>query len=202
MTSARRANERQHRRFLAAGIGASVAVHGAILGLSTFSVPASTAGVADGDRNRPADRADAPVMEVVTLAEVPAAIPAPPARSPSAAAAPSRAAGARSPAAAPRPVAEAAPSAAEMLAALETRARPSMRPNFAALQSVSPGGPSALPAVAGAGDDHAGHDHGQDEDDGNSWWRRLGISVGSGGGHCKPRPGVVVSGPREPVTSR
>lgn len=197
MTSARRAKERLHRRFLAAGIGTSVAVHGAILGLSTFSVPASTAGVADRDRNRTVDRAEAPVMEVVALAQVPAATPAPPARSPSAAAAPSRAAGARSPAAAPHPVAEAAPSAAEMLAALETRARPSMKPNFAALQSVSPGGLSALPAVAGDGDDH---DNG--EDDGNSWWRRLGISVGSGGGHCKPKPGVIVSRPHEPVTSR
>lgn len=141
-------------------------------------------------------------MEVVVLAEAPAATPAPPARSPSAAAAPSRAAGTHAPAA-PRPVAEAVPSAAAMLAALKAPARPYMKPNFAALQSVSPSGPSALPAVAGAGDDHAGRDHGHGEDDGNSWWRRLGISVGSGGGHCKPKPGgVIVSGPREPVTSR
>lgn len=202
MTSTRRTKERQYRRLFAAGIGSSVALHGAILGLTTFSVPASTAGPADRDRNRAAGPED-PAMEVVVLAEAPAAAPALPARSPSAAAVPSRAAGAASPAAAPRPVAEAAPSATAMLAAFEARSRPSMKPNFAALRGLSPNGLSALPTVAGAGHDQAGNDHGHGEEDGNSWWRRLGISVGSGGGHCKPRPGgTIVSGPREPVTSR
>lgn len=206
MKSTRRAKERQHRRLFAAGIGTSAALHAAVLGFSTFSVPASTAGVAERNADRsPAPADEAPAMEVVTLAKAPAT----PAQSPSAsvapsAAAPSPAAGAASPAAAaPRTAAEATPSAALMLAAFEARARPAMKPNFAALQGVSPRGLSALPATAGPGDDLAGHDHGHDEDDGNSWWRRLGISVGSGGGHCKPRPGgTIVSEPREPVTSR
>lgn len=202
MTIARKLRERRHRRLLAAGIGASAALHGAVLGLSTFGVPETPAGPEDRANDQPPISAEAPAMELVTLAPTLASAPAQPSSSASAATSP--AAGAASPAVAPNPGAESAPiSATAMLAAFEARARPTMKANFASLLSVSPGGPSTLPATAGPGDDHAGHDHGREEDDGNSWWRRLGISIGSGGGHCRPKPGgVVVSGPREPVTLR
>ena len=210
----RQVRERQYRRIFVAGIGVSVAVHGVVLGVSAFKVPASTAGDADETsstatpeaaqfraielvelsvQNEPVE-APTPVEAAAVLASSqPAPATPPPPTVASVRAVPSPAGGAPAPAI----------DAATMLASLGAPSAPTMRANFAAQRSLPYGASAsqAIPAPAGA-DPHAGHDHGSDEEsDGTGWWGRFKVALGQGaGGHCKPRkPPVVVSGPNVPA---
>ena len=194
----RQVRERQARRIFAAGIGVSVAVHGVILGVSTFTVPASTAGPEETSRSATPEEAPFRAIELVELSvlEEPTEVSAP-AEDVAVVALSEPAPATPAPAAAtPRP----ATDAVTMLAAFAAPSAPSMRANFAVQRNLPSGASQAIPALAGE-DPHAGHDHGSDEEsDGTGWWGRFKVALGQGaGGHCKPRkPPVMVSGPHQP----
>lgn len=204
---ARQVRERQYRRIFVAGIGVSVVVHGVVLGMSTFQVPASTAGDDDASRTARPQEARFRAIELVELSPleepvealvpteveaVPASSEPAPATPPPAGATPAPASGASAPAI----------DAATLLASLGTPSAPTMRANFAAQRSLPYGSSAsqAIPVLVGE-DSHEGHDHGgEEESDGTGWWGRFKVALGQGaGGHCKPRkPPVVVSGPNLP----
>ncbi|MCY3545873.1 MAG: hypothetical protein OXH49_03260 [Gemmatimonadetes bacterium] len=204
----RRARDRQHKRIVGVGLVVSVALHAVLLAGLDFVVPETEATVGSAEPN-----ADVPFefvsMELVNIEEVEPlpeepmiaddrpvlADPAPdqvadaPAGDPTPAG-PAAGAPARVATGAPPPAA--APSAADLIASLERQSSVdlAMRPQFVAQRGV-PGALDAIDAV----DAHAGHDHDEEEGDNQeSWWRRLGVPLGSGGTKiCKPaRPPVVV----------
>lgn len=205
----RRARDRQHKRIVGVGLVVSLALHAVLLAGLDFVVPEpeATAGAPESSR------ADAPVefisMEMVNIEEIEpvpdepmiaddqpvVADPAPdqvadaPSGDPTPAG-PAQGAPARIATGSPPPAA--APSAADLIAALELESSVAltMRPQFVAQRGV-PGALDAIDAV----DAHAGHDHDEEEGDNQeSWWRRLGVPLGSGGTRiCKPaRPPVVI----------
>lgn len=208
----RRIRERQYRRIFVAGIGVSAAAHAVVLGVSTFEVPAKTAGPAETNRSAASEavRFDAIELVEISVQAEPTEAPAPveavvaaaavePSPAEPAAASPSSARATSAPAAGtPSP----AMSTAALLASLEAPAAPSMRANFAVQRSL-PYGASASQAISETpyADPHAGYDHGDDEEsEGEGWWGRFKVALGQGaGGYCKPRkPPVLVSGPSQP----
>lgn len=204
----RRARDRQHKRIVGVGLVVSLALHAVLLAGLDFVVPETEATVGAAEAN-----ADAPLefvsMELVNIEEVEPvpeepmiaderpvmADPAPdqvadaPAGDPTPAG-PAQGAPASLATGAPPPAA--APSAADLIATLDRQSSVAlaMRPQFVAQRGV-PGALDAIDAI----DPHAGHDHEEEEGDNQeSWWRRLGVPLGSGGTRiCKPaRPPVVI----------
>ena len=173
----------------------SLALHGVVLGALSFKTPDSTDSTADDRANKSAF--DLPAIEIVQIHETVEPLrevevvslrpvvttPAPEPRPEPALGMPRAAAGGES----------AAPAAATEVAevGIEARIALSMRPQFATQRSLS-GSLHPLEAI----NSHAGHDHEEDDgdDEGDSFWRRLGVPLGSGGGKvCKPRrPPVVI----------
>ena len=66
----------------------------------------------------------------------------------------------------------------------------SMMPRFGIQREL----PKSLRQPVAQLDPHAGHDHGEgDGEEEESWWRRLGMKFGIGGGKiCRPRPELIV----------
>lgn len=184
--SPRQVRERQYRRMVATGLGVSVAIHGAILGLSTFEIDTPVSARDAARAESPETVFETPALELVTLKQpsVEATEPEPaPAQAPS------------------RVAAEPTPRAASPRAMMEVQLALSMQHDFTTQREVSDW---ALQPIRFAGNDLGGDDE-DDEDNGRdknsggrSWWEGLGIAVGiGGGGHC-PVPGA---GP-EPYVSR
>lgn len=169
--TARQLRERQYRRVLFTALGTSAAIHGAFLGLSTFSVDGPAGEEASVQESEASF--EIPALEVVTL------------ESPSAPTVESI----EAPGQAPQRVAEdPTPSAASPQARIESQLALTMRYDFTTQRSVSK---LALQPIQFAGDLAGGDD--DDEDDrgahsdsgGRSWWEGLGLAVGiGGGGHC------------------
>lgn len=162
MTSAprvRTARARKHRRTVAAGLAASMVLHGVVLAGKTPAPPARQVE-AEPDRAEPV-RFATPALELVRM-EVETPV---------------------------KPVlqevkAVAEPAAEEPSAEPAGRARPrqvalSMRPDFTAVHAATAFAlaPLVLPQRAAEAPS-------DDEDEGRSFWARLGISTGRGGGAC------------------
>jgi len=182
----RQVRDRQYRRMVATGLGVSIAVHGAILGWSTFEIEGPST-MDDGIRAESSEAIfETPSLELVTLKRpsVEATEPEP------------------APAQAPARVAvEPTPSAASPHANVEAQLALSMQHDFTTQREVSDWAlqPIRFAGKALGGDDEDDEDNGRDKNSGGrSWWEGLGIAVGiGGGGHC-PVPGA---GP-EPYVSR
>ncbi len=182
-----------HRRLVFVGLGASVAVHAAVFAGLSFSVPNVPNGDVESAPPRPSIAADEVPLQVVQIQEtlpvdpevavtdVPVLTSPAPVEEPGTAA-PSRAAASAS----------AAETKAMTLDDLQkaivfTSRELSMRPNFAASRQIA-GARDPIAAV----DPHAGHDHGDLDDDEDGFWTRLGNAwgqamSGSGGGKiCRP----------------
>ena len=196
----RRVRDHQHRRGLLVGIGVSVALHAVVFGALNFQT-------ADGGADAPGMSEEQVLldvaMEIVEIREVTeitvemptstrpiVASPAPVDR-PEPASASMGAASASA-------VVIASITPADLLAATAlTSPNLTMRPRFAAQREIA----GAMQQI-GAPDPHAGHDHGEEEDEGDGFWQKLGnawgkVPMGSGGGKvCKPptvtRPPAVI----------
>lgn len=157
--SARTERGRKHRRTVAAGLAASVVLHGVVLGGKAAAPPVRQAAA----EPEPAERVQfsTPVLELV---RVEVETPVKPVRQEVKAAAEP---------AAEEPSPEPAGSAAPRQVAV------TMRADFTALHSATAFAlaPLALPQRAA----EASSD---DDDEGRSFWARLGISTGRGGGAC------------------
>ncbi|MDE2803849.1 MAG: hypothetical protein OXN18_01755 [Gemmatimonadota bacterium] len=204
----RRARDRQHKRIVGVGLVVSLALHAVLLAGLDFEVPetAATVGAAEPSADAPLEFVSMELVNIEEIEPVPEEpmiaddrpvvadpssdqVAATPAGDPTPAG-PAQGAPARTATGAPRPAA--APSAADLIASLDRQSSVAlaMRPQFVAQRGV----PGALDAVD-AIDPHAGHDHEEEEGDNQeSWWRRLGVPLGSGGTRiCKPaRPPVVI----------
>ena len=168
----RQLRERQYRRVLFTALGTSAALHGAVLGFSSFTV--------DGPHDeeaRAAEEAEAtfeiPALEILTL------------ESPSA---PTLEA-VEAPGQAPQRVAEnPTPSTASPEARVESQLALTMRYDFTTQRSVSKFAlqPIQFEGDLAGGDDDDEHDRGAHADSGGrSWWEGLGLAIGiGGGGHC------------------
>ena len=197
MTS-RRVRNHQHRRGVIIGIGVSAALHAVVFGALRFQTAEMTADadlVGPGDEHTLFDVA----MEIVEIREVPDVDPEvvasdrPVVNSPAPVDLPeptSASMGAASASAAE--IASITP--ADLLAATAlTSPNLSIQPRFAAAREIG----GALQEV-GALDPHAGHDHGDEEEEGEGFWQKLGnawgkVPMGSGGGKvCKPPKPIVV----------
>ncbi len=193
-----KARRQRHRRMALVGLGVSVALHAAIFATLSFEVPEQT----DTPAGTVAERAVAapvPAMEVVRIVEVPQVDPEvvtsdrPVVTAPSPIDRPQPPSSSlRTPATAPSATVSAA--AAPALSTIELIAASSLNGSLTTRVSFgSPGQvPGALDAIAAA-DPHAGHDHGEeDEEEGRGFWQRLGdawgkVAMGSGGGKvCRP----------------
>ena len=171
--NARRARDLQYRRVVATGFLVSVAIHGAVLGLSTFTVAAPESPGEEPREEATQSEFQVAALELITLEK---------------AAAPTAEPVVQRAQAASRPVETeqaAAPSPRDLL---QRQIALSMRPDFTTQRAVSDW---SLQPIQFAGDldggdlddedDHAGHDH----SGGRSWWEGLGNAIGiGGGGHC------------------
>jgi len=205
--STRVARDRQHRQLVGIGLVVSLAIHAVVLGGMTFHVPDQSGEV--GKFGQPEVEApfETAFLELIEIEEIPEPVEVEPiidnaravVATPTPEPQPTPAAGELSQAA-PASAAEAAsgagaPSASSVATELvklgrEARIALSMKPQFVAQRSVA-GANQPIEAV----DPHAGHDHAEDDgDEEDSWWRRLGVPLGSGGGKiCRPpRPPVVI----------
>lgn len=172
--SERNVRERQYRRVVAIALGVSAAIHGAVLGLSSFTLETDVPGseeVAAGERPEPTF--EIPALEVVTL-ESPSAPTFEPVKATGQAA--------------QRPAVDPTPAAPSPEARIESQIALSMRYDFTTQRSVSE---FALQPIQFAGDLDGGdhdeeYDHGAYHDTGGrSWWEGLGLALGiGGGGHC------------------
>jgi len=166
---------RRHRRTVLAGLATSVVLHGVVLGVKTSPAPAP--------RTQPADPPEEPVrfaasaLEVVQLEIDEPVKPVPQeTKAPTPAVEPNIA----------EPAQEPAGAAREASIAL------SMRPDFSAQHRLTAFALQPMPMsrrpAAEAGED--------EEERGRSFWDRLGISTGRGGGACPiPRkPGSYQAG--------
>ncbi|NNM31574.1 MAG: hypothetical protein HKO53_00825 [Gemmatimonadetes bacterium] len=187
--NARQVRERQYRRVLATALGVSAAVHGVVLGWSSFSV---SAPAPDSPVEREAQEAPAtfekPALKLVSLE-------APSAPAPQSVVAPGQA---------PQRIAEdAKPAAASPEAMLESQVALSMQFDFNTQREMENW---ALQPIQFAGNldggdeddekDEGAHDH----SGGRSWWEGLGLAIGiGGGGHCPvPDRGVPTVISRDP----
>ncbi len=167
------AKARNDRRTVLAGLAISLALHGVLLGRKT--APAPLPATASEEEPAEPPRFSTPVLEVVRL-EIEK--PVKPVQQEATAVAP-----AVEPA-----LAEPSPEAAG--AARPRRVALSMRPNFAALHPATAFAldPVPIPQREAA-------EPSDDDDTGRSFWQRLGISTGRGGGAC-PIPRKPSSPPR------
>lgn len=208
--STRRIRNRQNRMAVGAGLAVSVAVHGVLFGALTFQAPQppseTPAGVAE-----PAVLQESSI-ELVEIKEVrepvvlePILVQARPAKATPTPEelpepAPGEVAVAKAGDAPPSDAVtgadvnargDAFPSATS-LAETGLPARPalSMKPRFGVMKEL----PESLRRPVALLDPHAGHDHGEgDGEEELSWWRRLGLKFGIGGGLvCRPRPELIV----------
>ena len=187
--NARQVRERQYRRVLATAFGVSAAVHGMVLGWSSFSIPAPAADVAEERETREAPATfEKPALQLVSLDA-----PSSPAPEPSIA-----------PAQAPQRIAEdptpAAPSPESML---ETQLALSMRFDFNSQREMENWAlqPIQFTGDLDGGDQDDERDQGvHDHSGGRSWWEGLGLALGiGGGGHCPvPNRGVPTVISRDP----
>lgn len=187
----RRARDHQHRREVVVGIGVSVALHGVVFGALSFQTAGSPSGadaMVPGEEPALFDVA----MEIVEIREVTKS-------SPEVAASTRPVVTSPAPADRPEPTSAsmgmASASAAEIAsltpadllgATALTSLNLSMRPHFASQREIA----GAMQQV-GALDPHAGHDHGDEEEEGEGFWQKLGNAwgkapLGSGGKVCKP----------------
>ncbi len=189
-TSDRLARRKRHRKVVASGLAASLVLHGVALSALSRTQPSPTpASVADGS---PRPLPPAPPIQVVRIEEPtpPVADVEPVVLKP---VLPVRAAeaGPRTPEGAKDGSLGGAPSARASLAPADVvdlgraaRVALSMRPQFATQRRV----PGALRPIERL-DAHADREDEGGEDEGESFWRRLGVPIGRGGGQiCKPRP--------------
>ncbi len=205
--SVRTARDRQHRQIVGVGLVVSLAIHAVVFGAMKFHVPDQSGEV--GKFGQPDVEApfETAFLELIKIEEVPEPVEVDPiidnaravVATPTPEQQPTPAAGELSQAA-PAAVAEAASGAGTPVASSvatefvrlgrEARIALSMKPQFVAQRSVA-GADQPIEAL----DPHAGHDHAEDDgDEEDSWWRRLGITVGTGGGKvCRPpRPPVLI----------
>lgn len=163
-THDRQAKTRSDRRTVAAGLAVSLALHGVLLGGKTAPAP-DAARQAEPVQEPPEPvRFSTPVLEVVQLEvetpvkpvvqEIEIFVPA----------------------AEPGP---AEPSAEPAGAALPSRIALSMRPDFTARHPMNPMALDPVPVPQ-----RAAAEPSDDEEEGRSFWARLGISTGRGGGAC------------------
>lgn len=189
----RRARERGQRRILYVGLGVSVALHGVVFGALDFRT-ADRPGT--GSETEAGTQAPFEIiaLEIVDVREAPEVV------DPDVAVTDLPVVVSPAPEDLPEPtsasMAAASASAAEVatLTVSDFLGAPTlsssslaMRPRVAAQREI----PGALASVAVA-DPHAGHDHGEEEEDGEGFWNALGnawgkVRMGSGGGKiCRP----------------
>ena len=194
MNLTRRQRNIRHRKTVLLGVGASVLLHAALFGALTFRTDdlAEKASLQGDDPGAPSFEA----IRIVQIEEAPEVDPEvavtdrPVVNTPAPVEAPEPAASSRGAASAAAAEVAAAMTLEEILGARSVAsAELSMRPQFAASRDVG----GAFEVVAFA-DPHAGHDHGEDEEEGEGFWQKLGdawgkVALGSGGGKvCKPPP--------------
>ena len=184
--NARQVRERQYRRVLATALGVSAAVHGMVLGWSSFSVGVpSQDSLTERETQEAPAKFEKPALQLVSL-EAPAA----PAPQP-----------VISPGQAPQRIAEdPKPAAASPESTLESQIALSMQFDFNTQREMENW---ALQPIQFAGNLDGGdqddekdvgvHDH----SGGRSWWEGLGLALGiGGGGHCPVQdrgPATVIS---------
>ena len=174
--TARQLRERQYRRVLLTALGTSAAIHGAVLGWSSFSVegpPAEDVAVQETEASF-----EIPALEVVTL------------ESPSAPTVETVVA----PGQAPQRIAEdPTPRAASPEARIEAQIALTMRYDFTTQRNVSKLAlqPIQFAGDLAGGDDDDEHDRGAHGDSGGrSWWEGLGLAIGIGGRRTLPGRGA------------
>lgn len=188
----RRVRERGQRRVLYAGLGVSIALHGVVFGALNFRT-ADSPGSTAAEMGRQAAPFEVVALEIVDVREVPeevnpevAATDIPVIVSPAPEDLPEPTSGGR--AAASASAAEVATlTVADLMGSTVLSSSLAMRPRAAAQRDI----PGAFTGVAMA-DPHAGHDHGDEEEEGEGFWGALGnawgkVKMGSGGGKvCRP----------------
>ena len=188
----RRVRERGQRRVLYAGLGVSIALHGVVFGALNFRT-ADSPGSTAAEMGRQAAPFEVVALEIVDVREVPeevnpevAATDIPVIVSPAPEDLPEPTSGGR--AAASASAAEVTTlTVADLMGSTVLSSSLAMRPRAAAQRDI----PGAFTGVAMA-DPHAGHDHGDEEEEGEGFWGALGnawgkVSMGSGGGKvCRP----------------
>ena len=174
------------------GVGASIVLHGLVFGALSFRTADSPGSTASESGRQPAPF-EVVALEIVDVREVPetvnpevAATDLPVIVSPAPEDLPEPTASGM--AAASASAAEVATlTVADLLGSPVSSASLAMRPRAAAQRDI-PGGFTGI-AMA---DPHAGHDHGDEEEDGEGFWGALGnawgkVRMGSGGGKiCRP----------------
>ncbi len=190
--SPRKARERGQRRVLFVGVGASIVLHGLVFGALSFRTAESPGSTGSEPGRQPAPF-EVVALEIVDVREVPetvnpevAATDVPVIVSPAPEDLPEPTASGM--AAASASAAEVATlTVADLLGSPMSSASLAMRPRAAAQRDI-PGGFTGI-AIA---DPHAGHDHGDEEEDGEGFWGKLGnawgkVGMGTGGGKiCRP----------------
>ncbi len=188
----RRVRERGQRRVLYAGLGVSIALHGVVFGALNFRT-ADSPGSTAAEMGRQAAPFEVVALEIVDVREVAeevnpevAATDIPVIVSPAPEDLPEPTSGGM--AAASASAAEVATlTVADLMGSTVLSSSLAMRPRAAAQRDI----PGAFTGVAMA-DPHAGHDHGDEEEEGEGFWGALGnawgkVSMGSGGGKvCRP----------------
>ncbi len=188
----RKARERGQRRVLLLGLGVSIALHGVVFGALSFRTPDSP-GPLESELGRQPAPFEVVALEIVEVREVPEMV------TPDVAATDLPVIVTPAPEDLPEPTsggsAAAAASAdelatltvADLMGSTMSSSSLAMRPRAAAQREI----PGAFTGVALA-DPHAGHDHGDEEEDGEGFWGALGnawgkVRMGSGGGKiCRP----------------
>lgn len=186
----RKARDKGQRRVLLGGVGASIVLHGVVFGALSFQT-ADSAGSTAAEAGRQAAPFEVVALEIVDVREVPEVDP------PDVAATDRPVVVSPAPEDLPEPtsssMAAASASAAEvatltvadLMGSTVSSASLAMRP---AAQRNIPGGFTGVAMV----DPHAGHDHGDEEEEGEGFWSALGnawgkVGMGTGGGKvCRP----------------
>lgn len=187
--NARQVRERQYRRVSMTALGVSAALHGAVLGWSSFTLDSpATDPLTEREAQEAPATFERPALKLLSL-EAPSA----PAPEPVVA-----------PGQAPQRIAEdPAPAAASPESMLQSQVALSMQFDFNTQREMENW---ALQPIQFAGDldggdqddeqDAGAHDH----SGGRSWWEGLGLALGiGGGGHCPvPDRGVPTVISRDP----
>lgn len=188
----RKARERGQRRVLLLGLGVSIALHGVVFGALSFQTPDSP-GPVESELGRQPAPFEVVALEIVEVREIPemvtpdvVATDVPVIVTPAPEDLPEPTSGGNAAAAAS--AAEVATlTVADLMGSTMSSSSLAMRPRAAAQREI----PGAFTGVAMA-DPHAGHDHGDEEEEGEGFWGALGnawgkVKMGSGGGKiCRP----------------
>lgn len=186
----RKAREKGQRRVLLMGVGASIVLHGVVFGALSFQT-ADSPGSTAAEAGRQAAPFEVVALEIVDVREVPevkppdvAATDRPVVVSPAPEDLPDPASSSMA-AASASATDVAALTVADLMGSTVSSASLAMRP---AAQRDIPGGFTGIAMV----DPHAGHDHGDEEEEGEGFWSALGnawgkVGMGTGGGKvCRP----------------